>query len=70
MSIVGPRFSSPNNASYLASYRKSDLRARLHVNDTWELTARVDNIENKIYEEAAGYGVTGRIWYAGAGASF
>ena len=70
LAIVGPRFSSPNNAAYLASYRKTDLRARLHVNETWELTARVNNVEDKKYEEAAGYGVAGRVWYAGLGATF
>ncbi|ATX78731.1 vitamin B12 transporter [Mariprofundus aestuarium] len=70
LAIVGPRFSSPNNSAYLASYRKTDLRARYKINPAWELTARVDNIENKKYEEAAGYGVPGRAWYAGAGASF
>lgn len=70
MTIVGPRFSSPNNTAYLASYRKTDLRARLHVNEIWELTARVNNVEDKKYEEAAGYGVAGRVWYAGLGATF
>jgi len=67
MAIVGPRFSSPNNKVYMASYRKSDLRTRYKINSTWELTARVDNLENKKYEEASGYGVTGRVWFAGAG---
>ncbi|ATX82826.1 vitamin B12 transporter [Mariprofundus ferrinatatus] len=70
LAIVGPRFSSPNNFSYMAGYHKTDLRARYHVNETWELTARVDNVEGKKYEEAAGYGVPGRVWYAGAGATF
>ena len=70
LAIVGPRFSSPNNSAYLASYHKSDLRMRYQFNPIWQLTARVDNLENKIYEEAAGYGVTGRVWYAGAGATF
>ena len=70
LAVVGPRFSSPGNAGYMAGYRKSDLRARYKINATWELTARLDNIENKKYEEASGYGVLGRTWYAGAGATF
>jgi len=70
LAIVGPRFSSPNNAVYMAGYRKSDLRTRYKINATWELTARVDNLENKKYEEVSGYGVPGRVWYAGAGAHF
>lgn len=70
LAIVGPRFSNPNNAAYLTSYRKTDLRARLHLNETWELTARVNNVEDKKYEEATGYGVAGRVWYAGLGATF
>lgn len=70
LAIVGVRFSEPNNVSRLAGYRKTDLRARYRLNPVWELTARVDNVENKSYEEVAGYGVPGRVWYAGAGASF
>ena len=70
LAIVGPRFSDPNNVTYMKGYRKTDLRARYKINPAWELTARVDNAENKKYEEAAGYGVPGRVWYAGAGATF
>jgi len=70
MAIVGPRFSSPNNVNYLDSYRKMDLRLRFQINPTWQLTARVENVENKTYAEATGFGVPGRVWYAGAGATF
>lgn len=70
LSIVGPRFSSPNNARYMKGYRKSDLRARYRINEMLELTTRLDNVENKSYEEASGYGVPGRVWYAGLGATF
>lgn len=70
MAFTGPRFSSPNNVNYLASYRKTDLRLRFQINPTWQLTARVENVENKTYAEATGFGVPGRVWYAGAGATF
>jgi len=70
MAMVGPRFSSPNNAAYLAGYRKSDLRLRYRITPDWELTTRMENVENKKYQEAAGYGINGRVWYAGLGATF
>jgi len=70
VAIVGPRFSSPGNAAYMKGYRKTDLRMRYRINEMFEITGRVDNVENTTYEEAKGYGVPGRVWYAGFGATF
>ncbi|MDQ6974930.1 MAG: TonB-dependent receptor [Mariprofundaceae bacterium] len=68
--IVGPRFSSTGNTKPMAGYSKTDIRAAYAINQQWKLTARVDNLNNKLYEEVSGYGVLGRAWYAGASASF
>jgi len=68
--IVGPRFSTTGNAKPMAGYSKGDIRASYAINSEWKLTARVDNLNNKKYEEVSGYGVLGRAWYAGASASF
>jgi len=68
--VVGPRFSSAGNAKPMQGYQKTDIRASYAINKQWKLTARVDNVGNKSYEEVSGYGVLGRAWYGGVSASF
>ncbi|MDQ6955799.1 MAG: TonB-dependent receptor, partial [Mariprofundaceae bacterium] len=68
--LVGPRFSSTGNKKYMQGYQKTDVRLNYAVNKQWKLTARVDNLEDKKYEEVSGYGVLGRAWYAGVSAVF
>ncbi|MBL4760004.1 MAG: TonB-dependent receptor [Mariprofundaceae bacterium] len=68
--VVGPRFSSAGNTKPMQGYNKTDVRLNYAVNKQWELTARVDNLEGKKYEEISGYGVLGRAWYAGVSAVF
>jgi len=68
--VVGPRFSSAGNTKPMQGYNKTDVRLNYAVNKQWELTARVDNLEDKKYEEVSGYGVLGRAWYAGVSAVF
>ncbi len=68
--VVGPRFSSTGNRKPMRGYRKTDVRVSYAVNKQWKLTARVDNLNNKTYEEVSGYGVLGRAWYGGVSASF
>jgi len=69
-SLVGPRFSTAKNKKPMQGYHKADVRLNYAINKQWELTARVDNLENKKYEEVSGYGVLGRGWYAGVSAVF
>jgi len=68
--VVGPRFSSAGNTKLMKGYQKTDVRLNYAVNKQWKLTARVDNLEDKKYEEVSGYGVLGRAWYAGVSAVF
>ncbi len=68
--IVGPRFSGAGNTLPMAGYHKLDVRTSYAVNEQWKLTARVENAENRHYEEVSGYGVLGRAWYAGVNGSF
>jgi len=68
--VVGPRFSSTGNRKPMRGYRKTDVRVSYAINKQWKLTTRVDNLNNKTYEEVSGYGVLGRAWYGGASASF
>lgn len=70
LAIVGPRFSSPNNAAYMAGYTKLDISGSYQINPTWKLTGSLNNAGNKTYEEAKGYGVPGRVWHVGVGAEF
>ncbi len=68
--VVGPRFSTTGNLEPMVGYHKSDLRLSYAINDMWKVNGRVENIENKMYEEVFGYGVPGRAWYAGVSATF
>jgi len=68
--VVGPRFSSAGNLKPMQGYQKIDIRASYAINKRWKLTARVDNVENKRYEEVSGFGVLGRAWYGGVSTSF
>jgi len=68
--VVGPRFSSTGNRKPMKGYRKTDVRVSYAINKQWKLTGRVDNLNNKTYEEVSGYGVLGRAWYGGVSASF
>ncbi len=68
--IVGPRFSKTGNRKLMKGYRKTDIRARYALSKQLALLARVENVENKTYEEVSGFGVLGRAWYAGVNAAF
>ena len=68
--IVGPRFSTTKNGKPMAGYHTTALRTSYAFNDAWSVNARVENLENKKYEEVSGFGVLGRVWYAGMGANF
>ena len=70
VNIVGPRFSAANNSSPMAGYHKSDIRISYAISDIWTINGRIENIEDKIYEEVDGYGVPGRAWYGGVKATF
>ncbi|MES0372242.1 MAG: TonB-dependent receptor, partial [Mariprofundaceae bacterium] len=70
MDITGPRFSGSGNSQPMSGYRKSDVRITYVVNDIWKLKFRMENIEDKTYEEVAGYGVSGRAAYFGVSATF
>jgi len=66
--IVGPRFSSAGDKKPMQGYHKTDIRLSYKVNRIWTVHARVDNLENKKYEEVAGYGVLGQAFYGGVSA--
>ncbi|RMH62781.1 MAG: TonB-dependent receptor [Zetaproteobacteria bacterium] len=68
--IVGPRFSASGNQQPLRGYHRTDVRLRYRLDDQWTLVARGENLEDKRYEEVAGYGVFGRAFYGGVSASF
>ena len=70
VNIVGPRFSGSGNSQPMSGYAKSDLRVAYMVNDIWKLKFRVENVEDKKYEESAGYGVRGRATHFGVSATF
>ncbi|MDQ6991849.1 MAG: TonB-dependent receptor, partial [Mariprofundus sp.] len=58
------------NTKPMKGYHRTDLRASYALSKQWKLTTRLDNAENKKYEEVSGYGVLGRAWYAGVSSSF
>jgi len=54
----------------MQGYQKTDIRASYAISKAWKLTARVDNVGNKIYEEVSGFNVLGRAWYGGVSSTF
>lgn len=63
MLYVGQRLDTNNYE--LAPYSVLNLNSSYYVNPRAELFARMDNVTNKFYEEARGYGVPGIAGYAG-----
>ena len=68
--IVGARYSSTGNTKRMDAYHTTALRGSYQLNDVWSLHGRIENAENKKYEEVKGYGVLGRVWYTGVSANF
>ncbi len=68
--LVGKRYDDAKNTKVLDAYRKTDLRLSYAFNQDWKLKVRVENLNDAIYEEVAGYGVAGRSTYTGISATF
>ena len=67
---AGSSFDNAANTARLKSYALLDLRASYPVWRRVELYGRVENLFDRRYETAAGYGSLGRAAYAGVRASF
>ncbi len=65
LDVVGPRFSAAGNKKPMRGYHKTDIRVSYQLNPVWTIHARVDNLENKKYEEVSGYSVLGQAFYGG-----
>jgi len=68
--LVGARLAEdfqtyPTANTYLAAYAKLDLLANYKVNDHFTVFGRAENLTNAAYQEAFGFGVAGRSYYAG-----
>jgi len=70
VTLVGERFSSPNQRLRLQPYARIDLRAAYKVNANLEIYARAENLANARYQEVYDYGVAGRSAYAGLRATW
>jgi len=68
--VVGKRFSDGANTQTLDAYNKTDLRMSYTINDAWKAKFRVENLQDRVYEEVSGYAVAGRSTYAGVNATF
>jgi len=71
---VGKRYdidnSWPANTVTLKRYNLVNVALSYDVTEHFQLTARVDNLNDAHYEEVYGYGTTGRAGYAGVRMSF
>lgn len=61
----GASYEDVANTNSLGAYVLVDLTARYPINDTFEFTARVENLFDENYETARGYGVYPRAAYIG-----
>jgi len=70
VNYVGNRWDNSSNTNRLDAYKKGDLAISYDLINNLKVFGRVENISNREYEEAKGYGTTGRSYYAGMKASF
>jgi vitamin B12 transporter len=70
VTLVGERFSNPEQALKLQSYARFDLRVSYKLNANLELYARGENLTNARYQEVYNYGTPGRSAYAGIRATW
>ncbi|MFP8966250.1 TonB-dependent receptor plug domain-containing protein [Pokkaliibacter sp. CJK22405] len=54
----------------MPAYTLVNVAGRYDLDDTWQLTARVENLFNHEYEELYGYGTQDRAFYLGINANF
>ncbi|PPC75952.1 hypothetical protein WH50_09550 [Pokkaliibacter plantistimulans] len=59
-----------SGSHHLPSYTVVNVSGRYDLNPTWQLTARVENLFDREYEELYGYGTQGRALYVGVNAAF
>ena len=67
---VGESFDDASNISPIKGYLTADLRANYNLNDTVSLYARLENITDKRYQSALGYGQPGRRLWLGVHTAF
>jgi vitamin B12 transporter len=70
VNYVGGRWDDSSNTDRLDSYKKGDLAISYTLTGNVKAFGRVENLSNREYEEAKGYGTAGRSYYAGLKASF
>jgi len=68
--LVGRRFNRPGERERLAGYARVDLAGRYALGERLELRARVANLLDRDYEEAANLATAGRSLYVGLRARF
>jgi vitamin B12 transporter len=67
---VGERYDNKPNVDTLDSYVRFDLAATYDVTENLQFFGRIENMFDENYEEAKGYGITGRYAFLGAKLSF
>jgi len=67
---VGERYEDKANVDTLDSYVRFDLAATYDVTENLQFFGRIENMFDENYEEAKGYGITGRYAFLGAKLSF
>ena len=70
VNYVGGRWDNGSNTKRLDSYKKGDFAISYDLTKDIKAFGRVENLSNREYEEAKGYGTAGRSYYAGLKASF
>lgn len=67
---VGRRFDAQGNQNPLSAYDRVDLAGSYRVTGQLEIFGRIENLLDKEYEEARGYGVAGFSTYGGLRMTF
>lgn len=65
VAYVGKRYEDQSNSTELKAYALVHIGTRYHLSDTVNLVADINNLLDKYYETAKGYGSIGRVVSAG-----
>ena len=70
VTLASERFSSAGERNRLAPFARFDIHTHYAIDANWKVHARIENITDARYQEALGFGTTGRAFYAGLSANW
>jgi vitamin B12 transporter len=70
LTYTGKRYDNATNTDELEAYELINIGTRYAITDSLSIVANINNLLDKYYETARGYGTVGRVFSAGVSATF